>query len=269
MKSIAQADDAMIRVTGLVKRYGDFLAVDNISFTVRCGEIFAFLGPNGAGKTTTIKMLTTLLKPSSGQVLLNGFDPIREQDAARRSFGIVFQESSLDNELTARENMVFHAVLYNIPKSIREKRIKMLLELVQLWDRKNEQVKKFSGGMKRRLEIARGLLHLPKIFFLDEPTLGLDPQTRNLLWEYIRELNKKERITVFFTTHIMEEAERAADRVAIIDHGKIIAQGSPQELTEQTGTASLEEAFLALTGKALREEVNGGNRRIPRGRHHR
>lgn len=269
MNSIAQADDAMIRVTELVKRYGDLLAVDNISFTVRCGEIFAFLGPNGAGKTTTIKILTTLLKPSGGQVLLNGYDPMREQDAARRSFGIVFQESSLDNELTASENMVFHAVLYNIPKSVREKRIKMLLELVQLWDRKNEQVKKFSGGMKRRLEIARGLLHLPKIFFLDEPTLGLDPQTRNLLWEYIREQNEKERITVFFTTHIMEEAERAADRVAIIDHGKIIAQGSPQELTGQTGTASLEEAFLALTGKAIREEGNGGNGRIPRGRHHR
>lgn len=269
MRVVDMTDEAIIRVTELTKRYGNILAVDNISFTVRRGEIFAFLGPNGAGKTTTIKMLTTLLLPTSGQLLLNGYDPVREQDEARRSFGIVFQDFSLDSELTAHENMIFHAVLYGMPKNIREKRIKMLLELVQLWDRKDEQVKKFSGGMKRRLEIARGLLHLPKIFFLDEPTLGLDPQTRNLLWDYIRELNEKEQITVFFTTHIMEEAERVADTVAIIDYGKIIAQGSPEELTEQTGTSSLEEAFLALTGKAIREEDEGSGRsfgRMLRGR---
>ncbi len=262
MKSIEQTDEAVIRVTELSKRYGNFLAVDNISFTVRRGEIFAFLGPNGAGKTTTIKMLTTLLTPTDGKLLLNGYDPVREQDAVRRSFGIVFQDFSLDNELTARENMVFHAVLYSMPKNVREERIKMLLELVQLWDRKDEQVKKFSGGMKRRLEIARGLLHLPQIFFLDEPTLGLDPQTRNLLWNYIRELNEKEQITVFFTTHIMEEAERAAHTVAIIDHGKIIARGSPKDLAEQTGTTSLEEAFLALTGKDIRDEESESNGRM-------
>ncbi len=247
-------DAAIIKVTELTKRYGQILAVDNISFTVRRGEIFAFLGPNGAGKTTTIKMLTTLLTPTSGRIMLNGYDPVREQNGARRSFGIVFQDPSLDNELTAYENMVFHAVLYGMPRSVWKGRIKELLELVQLGDRSKEQVKKYSGGMKRRLEIARGLLHLPRILFLDEPTLGLDPQTRKLLWEHIRELNAKEQITVFFTTHIMEEAERVADTVAVIDHGKIIAQASPRELAERTGSESLEEAFLALTGKEIREE---------------
>jgi ABC-2 type transport system ATP-binding protein len=246
--------EAIIEVTELTKKYGDLTAVDCVSFTVRRGEIFAFLGPNGAGKTTTIKMLTTLLAPTGGAIRLNGYDPVREQDAVRRSFGIVFQDPSLDNELTAYENMVFHAVLFRIPPQLRKERIKALLELVQLWERKDEQVKKFSGGMKRRLEIARGLLHLPQILFLDEPTLGLDPQTRHLLWEHIRELNKKEQITVFLTTHIMEEAERVAGTVAVIDHGKIIDQGSPGALAERTGTASLEEAFLALTGKAIREE---------------
>lgn len=250
----SNSGEDIIQVTDLVKKYGGLTAVDNISFTVRTGEIFAFLGPNGAGKTTTIKMLTTLLKPTQGHILLNGHDPVRKQREVRRSFGIVFQDPSLDNELTAYENMVFHAVLYSIPKKIWQGRIKELLELVQLWDRRNDQVKKYSGGMKRRLEIARGLLHLPKILFLDEPTLGLDPQTRNLLWEHIRALNEKEHITVFFTTHIMEEAERVADTVAVIDHGKIIAWGSARELEEQTGTDSLEEAFLALTGKAIREE---------------
>lgn len=257
-----KSDNAIIQVTNLVKRYGDLLAVDNISFTVRQGEIFAFLGPNGAGKTTTIKMLTTLLLPTSGKILINGYNPVLEQNAVRRSFGIVFQDPSLDNELTAYENMLFHAVLYNMPKNLRKKRIKELLEMLQLWERKDEQVKNFSGGMKRRLEIARGLLHLPQILFLDEPTLGLDPQTRNLLWEQIRELNKKEQITVFLTTHIMEEAERVADTVAIIDYGKIIAMGSPQELTKQIGVSSLEEAFLVLTGKTIREKETENNRRI-------
>ncbi|NLC10886.1 MAG: ATP-binding cassette domain-containing protein [Firmicutes bacterium] len=260
----------MIKVTNLTKRYGKFKAVDDISFNVRRGEIFAFLGPNGAGKTTTIKMLTTLLLPTEGQIILNGYNPLQEKEAARRSFGIVFQEPSLDDELTAYENMVFHAILYSVPKKIRENRIKSLLKLVQLWERRNDQVKKYSGGMKRRLEIARGLLHLPQILFLDEPTLGLDPQTRNLLWEHIRLLNKKERITVFLTTHIMEEAERVADTVAIIDHGKIVAKGSPAKLTEQTGTRSLEEAFLALTGKDIRgEEAESYAQMFVRRMHHR
>ncbi len=244
----------MIEVKNLTKKYGSFIAVDNISFKVKSGEIFAFLGPNGAGKTTTIRMLTTLARPSDGTIRINGYDPVTEQDMVRRSFGIVFQEPSLDDELTACENMVFHGILYGMPKDLRSKRVEMLLKLVELWDRRNDQVKKYSGGMKRRLEIARGLLHLPKILFLDEPTLGLDPQTRNLLWEHIRDLNQSEGITVFLTTHIMEEAERVADTVAVIDYGRIIDCGSPRELEERTGTDSLEQAFLALTGKTVRDE---------------
>jgi len=251
---LIQRHEAIIEVNNLSKKYGEFTAVDDISFKVKSGEIFAFLGPNGAGKTTTIRMLTTLSRPTKGKIMLNGFDPVHEQDSARRSFGIVFQEPSLDDELTACENMVFHGVLYNMPKSLRNERVEMLLKLVELWDRRNDQVKKYSGGMKRRLEIARGLLHLPKILFLDEPSLGLDPQTRNLLWEHIRDLNKREGITVFLTTHIMEEAERVADTVAVIDYGRIVDQGSPRELEEHTGTNSLEEAFLAMTGKTIREE---------------
>ena len=176
-------------------------------------------------------MLTTLLKPTSGKILLSGYDPVREQKAARRSFGIVFQDFSLDNELTARENMLFHAVLYNMPKNVREKRIKTLLELVQLWDRKDEQVKKFSGGMKRRLEIARGLLHLPRILFLDEPTLGLDPQTRNLLWDYIRELNEKEKITVL--RNIMKRP-KGPPYCRDYRSRQNNSRGSPQELAGQT-----------------------------------
>ncbi len=247
--------NGIIEVRDLSKRFGNLLAVDSISFCVERGEVFAFLGPNGAGKTTTIKMLTTLLKPTSGTIRLNGHDPVHEQDAARSSFGIVFQDPSLDNELTAFENMYLHAVLYGIPRARRGERIRKLLELVQLWDRRSEPVKNFSGGMKRRLEIARGLLHLPRILFLDEPTLGLDPQTRHLVWEQIRELNQREKTTVFLTTHIMEEAERMADTVAIIDQGRIIAQGSPRELTEQLGVVSLEEAFLELTGRDIRPEA--------------
>lgn len=244
----------IIKVKNLIKKFKDFTAVDNISFNVKKGEIFAFLGPNGAGKTTTIKMLTTLLSPTGGQIVINGFDPVKKQDDVRRSFGIVFQDPSLDEELTASENLEFHGVLYKVPAKIRKERTKELLDLVELWDRRNSLVKTFSGGMRRRLEIARGLLHHPKVFFLDEPTLGLDPQTRNHIWEYIKELNKKEQITIFFTTHYIEEAEKVAQKVAIIDYGKIVAQGSPKELKEQTGTKDLEEAFLKLTGKVIREE---------------
>ncbi len=244
----------MIKVENLTKKFGDFIAVDNASFSVNKGEIFAFLGPNGAGKTTTIRMLTTLLKPTSGRVLINGNDPVREQNDVRRSFGIVFQDPSLDDELTARENMEFHGVLYDVPKNIREKRIEELLKFVELWDRKSDLVKNFSGGMKRRLEVARGLVHHPKILFLDEPTLGLDPQTRSHIWNYIKNLNKEEKMTVFFTTHYMEEADKVAQKIAIIDHGKIIVQGNPEELKQQTKTTSLEEAFLAFTGKTIREE---------------
>jgi len=244
----------MIRAQGLVKTFGDFTAVDNIAFDVARGEIFAFLGPNGAGKTTTIKMLTTLLRPTSGSVSLDGLNPVTDQTAARKRFGIVFQDPSVDDELTAYENMDFHGVLYSVPRKLRQQRIEALLKLFELWDRRKDQVKQFSGGMRRRLEIARSLLHTPKIIFLDEPTLGLDPQTRNQLWTHIKRLNAEEQVTVFLTTHYMEEAERVAHRIAIIDHGKIIAQGTPDELKAQTGTETLEQAFLALTGSTIREE---------------
>jgi ABC-2 type transport system ATP-binding protein len=249
--------DNMITVKNLTKKFKDFTAVDNISFDVDKGEIFAFLGPNGAGKTTTIKMLTTLLHPTKGTLRINGFDPVHDQEKTRSSFGIVFQDPSLDDDLTAYENMEFHGVLYGVAKDVRKARIKELLTFVELWDRKDDLVKTYSGGMKRRLEIARGLLHHPKIFFLDEPTQGLDPQTRNHMWDYIKELNKKEGITIFFTTHYMEEAEKSAQRVAIIDHGKIVAQGTPKELVKKTRTKTLEEAFLKLTGHGIREEEAG------------
>jgi ABC-2 type transport system ATP-binding protein len=244
----------MIKVENLIKKYGEFTAVNGVSFEVEKGEIFGFLGPNGAGKTTTIKMLTTLTRPTSGHVHLNGFDPINCPSDARKSFGIVFQDPSLDDELTVWENMEFHGVLYGIPKKERRRRVQELLTFVELWDRKNDLVKTFSGGMKRRLEIARGLLHHPKIFFLDEPTLGLDPQTRNHIWEYIKDMSRQEGTTIFFTTHYMEEAEKMADRIAIIDHGRIVAQGTPWDLKKLTDTRSLEEAFLSLTGKELRAE---------------
>ena len=246
-----------IEVRNLTKKFGDFTAVDNISFSVKRGETFAFLGPNGAGKTTTIKMLTTLLHPTTGTMLVNGFDPITNQDAVRRSFGIVFQDQSLDEELTAYENMEFHGVLYKVPDKILRKKIEELLNFVELWDRKNDIVKHFSGGMKRRLEIARGLLHTPEVLFMDEPTIGLDPQTLNHICKYLKDLNGTAGITVLFTTHYMDEAERVADRVAIIDHGRIVAEGSPEGLKTKTGTKSLEEAFLSLTGKQIREEEAG------------
>jgi len=244
----------IIEVKNLTKKFGNFVAVNNISFEVEKGEIFAFLGPNGAGKSTTIKMLTTLLSPSEGSLFLDEHDVKKNPNEVRHSFGIVFQDPSLDDELTAYENMEFHGVLYSVPKKIRRERIEQLLNFVELWDRKDSLVKEFSGGMKRRLEIARGLLHHPKILFLDEPTLGLDPQTRNHMWEYLRELNKKEGITVFFTTHYMEEAEKIANRIAIIDHGKIVISGTAEELKIKTGTNSLEEAFLKLTGKTIRKD---------------
>jgi ABC-2 type transport system ATP-binding protein len=244
----------MIRVQNLVKTFGDFKAVDDISFEVQQGEIFAFLGPNGAGKTTTIKMLTTLLRPTSGSLSIDGLDPTRDQDQVRRRFGIVFQDPSLDGDLTGYENMDIHGVLYHVPRKQRHERTESLLKLFELWDRRDTQVKKFSGGMKRRLEIARGFLHTPKILFLDEPTLGLDPQSRNQLWTHVKHLNETERVTVFLTTHYMEEADRVAQRIAVIDHGKIVAQGTSAELKQQTGTTSLEEAFLSLTGTTIRDE---------------
>jgi ABC-2 type transport system ATP-binding protein len=248
----------IIITKNLTKIYKDITAVDNISFSVGKGEIFAFLGPNGAGKSTTIKMLTTILDPTSGEISLNSHNPSTDKNNVRKSFGIVFQDPSLDDELTAYENMYFHAVLYKIPMSDIKKRIDEMLTFVELLDRKNNLVKTFSGGMKRRLEIARGLLHHPQILFLDEPTIGLDPQTRNHMWNYLKEINKSEGMTIFFTTHYMEEAEKIAQRVSIIDHGKIVATGTPDELKAKTKTNSLEEAFLSLTGHIIRdEEVSG------------
>jgi ABC-2 type transport system ATP-binding protein len=243
----------IIEVKNLTKKFGEFTAVNDISFNVHAGEIFAFLGPNGAGKSTTIKMLTTLLHQTSGSIRINGFDPIADQHDVRKSFGIVFQDPSLDDELTAYENMHFHAVLYKVGDGMKE-RIQSLLELVELWDKKDVLIKNFSGGMKRRLEIARSFLHHPKIIFLDEPTIGLDPQTRNSMWNYIKDLNHKEQTTVFFTTHYMEEVERAAQRIAVIDLGKIITTGTVEDLKTQTKTGNLEDAFLQLTGKAIRDE---------------
>ena len=244
----------MIHVHDLVKTFGEIKAVDHISFDVSEGEIFAFLGPNGAGKTTTIQMLTTLVTPTSGTIALDGIDPRQHPHDVRRRFGIVFQDPSLDNELTAYENLELHGVLYHVPRRTRVERIERLLKLFELWERRDALVKTFSGGMKRRLEIARGFLHTPKILFLDDPTLGLDPQSRNQLWTHVKHLNETERVTVFLATHYMDEADRVAHRIAIIDHGRIVAQGSSEELKTQTKSESLEAAFLSLTGSTIRDE---------------
>ncbi len=244
----------MIKVENITKKYGKFTAVDGVSFDVKEGEVFAFLGPNGAGKTTTIKMLTTLLQPTQGKIFLDNHSVTENPAQTRKSFGIVFQDPSLDNELTAYENMQFHAILFGVPKEIYKERIMKLLQLVDLVNKKDQYVKTFSGGMKRRLEIARGLLHQPKVLFLDEPTIGLDPQTRKHIWNYIKDLNEKEKVTVFFTTHHMEEVEKMAQRVAIIDHGKILTIGTIDDIKKQTGMSNLEDAFIALTGQEIRDE---------------
>lgn len=243
----------------MVKTYGDVKAVRGISFEVSAGEIFAFLGPNGAGKSTTISMLTTMLRPTKGELFLNGHNVQTEQEKARQSFGIVFQDPALEEELTAYENMQIHAALYSVPKAEQRPRIEELMRLVDLWVRKDSFVKTYSGGMRRRLEIARGLLHHPKILFLDEPTLGLDTQTRNLLWDYVKKLRDNEGMTIFFTTHYLDEAEAVADRIAIMDHGKIVATGTTRELALETKTNTLEEAYLELTGREVRDETSLAN----------
>lgn len=224
----------MIDVEHISKMFGQFNAVNDVSFNVNVGEIFGFLGPNGAGKTTIINILCTLLKPTSGSAKINGYDIIKEPDKVRKSIGVIFQDPSLDDKLTAEENLTFHAILYGVKGVERKKRLVDVLKIVELFDRKKDLVKTFSGGMKRRLEIARGLIHKPKVFFLDEPTLGLDPQTRNRVWDYFIKLRKKYGITVFLTTHYMDEAENC-DRIAIIDHGKIIALDTPEELKRHVG----------------------------------
>lgn len=251
--------ETVIAAKEVVKKFGELTAVDGISFDVKKGEIFAFLGPNGAGKSTTIKMLTTMLRPTSGKLTLSGHDVTKETDNARKAFGIVFQDPSLDEELSAYENMELHAILYGLSKTKRRKRIQELLELVELWNRKDSMIKTFSGGMRRRLEIARGLLHEPKILFLDEPTLGLDTQTRNLMWNYVKKLSQEKGMTIFFTTHYLDEAEAVAERIAIIDHGKIVSSGTTKELCKQTKTKTLEDAYLKLTGSTTRDEADSGN----------
>ncbi|HWR25583.1 MAG TPA: ATP-binding cassette domain-containing protein [Methanosarcina sp.] len=247
----------IISVQFLTKKFDDFTAVKDISFNVEAGSIFAFLGPNGAGKSTTIKMLTTVLKPTSGEISINGFNVRKEQDKARASFGIVFQDHSLDEELTAYENVAYHAVVYKVPKKEREERIRKAMEIVGLWNRREDYVKKYSGGMKRRLEIARALVHYPKILFLDEPTVGLDPQTRQAIWNHIKDLNKERNMTIFLTTHYMEEAEAIANQIAIIDHGKIIESGTVDEIKKRNEAETLEEAFLKLTGRDIRDDNTG------------
>jgi ABC-2 type transport system ATP-binding protein len=262
----APAAPPAVQVEGLSKRFGAFTAVDGLSFAVPQGGIFAFLGPNGAGKSTTIKMLTTLLRPSAGRVLLQGRDVAREPQAARRSFGIVFQDPSLDDELSALENLELHGVLYGVPAAALGPRMEEMLRFVDLWDRRDDLVKRYSGGMKRRLEIARALLHSPAILFLDEPTVGLDPQTRNHLWDYVQRLSRDRGVTVFLTTHYIEEAAKVATEVAVIDHGKLVAQGTPAQLMRQTRAKNLEAAFIQLTGRGIRDEEAGGADRMRQAR---
>jgi ABC-2 type transport system ATP-binding protein len=225
---------AVIEVQDLVKEFGSFAAVAGVSFAVQQGEIFGFLGPNGAGKTTTINMLATLLRPTRGTAVLAGHDVLREPNQVRQAIGMVFQDPSLDDRLTAEENLYFHAMLYNVPRPLREQRMSQVLDIVGLTDRRKSIVRTYSGGMKRRLEIARGLLHHPKILFLDEPTSGLDPQTRNAMWDHVHKLRDAIGITVFMTTHYLDEAENC-DRIAIIDHGKIQALDTPEALKRRVG----------------------------------
>ncbi len=225
----------MIIVKNLVKKYGDFYALNGLSFEVNENEIFGLLGPNGAGKTTLIHILATLLKPTTGGAVVNGYDVLHNATKVRESIGVVFQAPSSDDILTGYENLKIHALLYGIPRGTREKRISEVLKLVGLEGRKNDQVKKYSGGMRRRLEIARGLLHHPKVLFLDEPTLGLDPQSRESMWTYIKEIVTEEKVTIILTTHYMEEADMLCDRIGFISNGKIIALNSPSNLKQEMG----------------------------------
>ena len=245
----------VIEASNIVKRFGELEAVKGVSFTVKEGEIFGFLGPNGAGKTTTINILCTLLKPTAGQARVNGHDVIKERSQVRRSIGLVFQEPALDDYLTAEQNLRFHGYAYGVPKNVLEPRLKELLEMMELWDRRKGKISTYSGGMKRRLEIARGLLHHPRVLFLDEPTLGLDPQTRRRIWDYIHDLRKRENLAIFMTTHYMDEAENC-DRIAIIDYGRIVALDTLEKLKDGVGgdvisikTEDNEEAVRLLEGQ--------------------
>ena len=223
-----------IQVENLQKKYGRLEAVKSVSFEVDEGEIFGFLGPNGAGKTTTINVLCTLLNPSGGSASVNGYDVVKQRNEVRRSIGLVFQESTLDEYLTAEQNLLFHSYAYGVSKDIRDQRMKSLLDLVDLWDRRKGKTRTYSGGMKRRLEIVRGLIHHPRVLFLDEPTLGLDPQTRSYIWDYVEDIRVKENLTIFLTTHYMDEAEHC-DRIAVIDDGNIVAIDTPDKLKDGVG----------------------------------
>jgi len=264
----------IIEIEGLSKKFGQLLAVDNVSFEVFEGEIFGFLGPNGAGKTTTINMLCTLLLPTSGQASVNGYDVLKQRRQVQRSIGLIFQDPTLDEYLTAEQNLRFHAYAYGVPRDVREKRIGELLELVELLDRRKSKVSTYSGGMRRRLEVARGLLHRPRILFLDEPTLGLDPQSRRHIWEYILSLRRQENLTIFLTTHYMDEAEHC-DRIAIIDYGRIVALDTPDKLKDSLGgdvvtleAEDCQDAALELKEKYdLSPEIQNGlvTFSVPRG----
>ena len=271
---------AAISVSDLKKQFGDFEAVKGVSFEVGAAEVFGFLGPNGAGKSTTINMLCTLLKPTSGEARVAGHDVVRERDDVRRNIGLVFQDPTLDGYLTAAQNLKLHAELYGVPKDLVAPRMEQVLRMVGLWDRKDGEVMLFSGGMRRRLEIARGLMHSPRVLFLDEPTIGLDPQTRRTIWTYIRELQEREEITIFMTTHYMDEAEWC-DRIAIMDKGEIVALDTPETLKARVGadrvTIHTDDNDAAI--EALRERfsidatiaegavsfgVEGGEQFVPR-----
>jgi len=245
----------VIEASNIVKRFGELEAVKGVSFSVKEGEIFGFLGPNGAGKTTTINILCTLLKPTAGQAKVNGHDVVKERSQVRQSIGLVFQEPTLDDYLTAEQNLRFHGYAYGVPKNVLEPRLKELLEMMELWDRRKGKISTYSGGMKRRLEIARGLLHHPRVLFLDEPTLGLDPQTRRRIWDYIHDLRKRENLAIFMTTHYMDEAENC-DRIAIIDYGQTVALDTLDKLKDGVGgdvvsvkTENNEEAVRLLEGQ--------------------
>jgi ABC-2 type transport system ATP-binding protein len=269
-----------IEVIDLIKSFGPLTAVDRVSFQVEDGEVFGFLGPNGAGKTTTINVLCTLMRPTAGRAKVAGYDVATQRNAVRQSIGLVFQDPSLDDQLTAYENLQFHAHVYDVPGRERAQRIEEVLRVVELWDRRDAVVRTFSGGMKRRLEIARGILHHPRVLFLDEPTLGLDPQTREHVWEYILELQRAHHITIFMTTHYMDEAEHC-DRIAIIDQGKIVALDTPDALKRMVGvdivTVQTEDSERAAReireryglepqrdGTRIRLEVEGGAEFIPK-----